>query len=218
MNGIEKITEKIIADARADADNVIEDAERDAEDIRAAGKARCETVKRSYDARVAALRDDLAARGEAASVAERRNASLNARARLIDRAFNEARERIALMGEDEYYAFVETLLSRVAAERTECDAANEAGTDEYDEFDTYELILNARDSAKIGKKLIDKFGGRLGTKNLVLSEETANIDGGFMLRWGQVDMNCSVSGLIARSRDLCEREVCDILYPQGNKG
>lgn len=218
MNGIEKITEKILADARADAQAVTDAARVDADDIRRASSVRVDAIRRSYEIRVEELRRDLASRAESASAAERRNASLNARARLIDRAFDEARERILLLGEDEYYAFLEGLLGKVIEERTKCDAQNEAGTDEYDEFDAYELSLNTKDLKKYGKRLIDAFKGKAGSKKLVLSDQPCQIDGGFMLRWGQVDMNCSVSGLISRSRDVCERGVCEILYPRRNEG
>ena len=218
MNGIEKITDKIIADARTDAQAVIDEARREAEEIGASAEARAEAIAKTYSARADELRADLESRTESASASERRNASLNARARLVDRVFNEARDRILAMDGEEYYAFLEGLLGRVIADRATCDAANEAGTDEYDEFDRYELSLNERDAEKYGQRLVKAFGGKAGEKKLVLSGEKAPIDGGFMLRWGQVDMNCSISGLIARSRDNCERGVCDILYPRGNEG
>ena len=218
MNGIEKITERIIADARADAERIIAEAEAEAEEIKSSGRSRAAAVSRSEAERAEKLRAELSARAESASAAERRSASLNARARLIDRAFAEAKNRILSLPEKEYGGFLEKLLAGSAAERAASDAANEAGTDEYDEFDRYELLLNARDRELYGKKLVESVGGRIGEKELVLSDETCDVDGGFMLRWGRIVLNCSVSGLVARSRDLYEREVCDLLYPRGIKG
>lgn len=211
MNGIEKITEKIVADARADAQKVMDAAYAESDEILSSATARARAVSALYDERLAKQREDADARANSASDTERRNANLAARANLIDRAFNEAHERLKSMSEDEYYAFLEKLLKSMLSDRVECDRSNAESNDEYDEIDAYELYLNSADRERFGEKLVA--AAKDVTDKITLSKGSAEIDGGLVLRCGLIFLNASFDTLIAMARDKYEREVCDILYP-----
>ena len=213
MNGIEKITEKILGDAYVAAAETLNAADSEAGDLIAAAESRADAIRRTYDSRCADLNAELSSRAESVSESEFRNAELIARAKLVDRVFNEAKERLLSLDEKGYYTFLSKLLKNVAAERAEADKAIAAGNDEYDDFDGYELQLNPADRARFGDKLIDSLKGKIGKKPISVSDKDCDIDGGFILRWGQVDVNCSISRLIEGARDAHERDVCAILYP-----
>jgi len=214
MNGIERITEKIVSDAKAEAQALLDAAYAEFDDTISSANARAGAVAAAYGERLEKQRADAAARADSAGDLEKRNASLAARANLVERAFNEAHKRVLELPENEYYAFLETLLAKTAKERAAEDLSHESGNDEYDEFDKYELLMNEKDRTAFGERLVGSLSGKIGKKELVLSEETVEIDGGFILKWSRVDLNCSVSQLIRAARDRLEREVCAILYPQ----
>lgn len=212
MNGIDKITEKIISDAREKAQKALDAAYAERDELISSANARARAVTSAYDERLEKQRSDAEMRAESANEQEKRNASLVARANLIERAFTEAHRRLSDMRGEEYFDFLTKLLAGTVKEREAADAAIDAGTDEYDEFDRYELMLNSRDRAEFGERLVAFAGGKIGSKELALSDENADIDGGFILHWGRVYLNCSLAGLIRTARDTMEREVCDILY------
>ena len=212
-NGIEKITEKILADARKYADAKIAAANAEAEDIIASAQMRAESISDSYRRRISAIDAESKARAASAEEFEMRNAGLAVRAEMIGRVFSAAHDRLLAMPDDRYLGFLEKLLSGAMKERENSESAKTETLDDYDEFDKYELLLNARDRERFGEKLTEFACKASGDKPVVLSGEVADIDGGFLLRWGAVDLNCSFSQLVSRAREDMERDVCEILYP-----
>ena len=63
---------------------------------------------------------------------------------------------------------------------------------------------------------------RIGAKKagmLKLSEQSADIDGGLILRFGRVELNCSLSTVLQDLRREMEGRIAAILFPQkDNKG
>lgn len=71
------------------------------------------------------------------------------------------------------------------------------------------LRLNARDLARPGTAALSRDLG--GGRSIRLSEEPAAIDGGFLLEYGELEMNSSFSALLEEKRerleDLLNREL-----------
>ena len=90
--------------------------------------------------------------------------------------------------------------------------------------ESYELILNAKDRERFGKAMISSVGNRLIGKvpteklsKLRLSDRTANIGGGFILRYGDIESNCSFDLLFAELRQTLEIEVSRALFEAPKK-
>ena len=83
----------------------------------------------------------------------------------------------------------------------------------------YEVLFNQRDRDRCGKAVIEGTQKHLASKvspeklaHLQLSSQTANIDGGLVLRCGNVESNCSLSILFAQLRESLEAEVARTLF------
>ena len=83
------------------------------------------------------------------------------------------------MGADEYFEFLSKLL--------ENNAEDEAGT----------IYFNEKDSSRIP----ESFKKKLSDKKLTLSDECVDIDGGFIIKYGKIDINCSISGIFEDKRN-----------------
>lgn len=221
MTGLDKITKKLTDDARADADAKLE-----------AAKAECASIDADYTARAKALRDSMLADAEReassriarikSSVAiEKRNVVLAERSALVDEAFSHAMNDIRAMSPEDYRKLLVDILSSVltAQVRAEEDELKNYGPDELCAAESYDVILNQADFKAHGQALIAEtavaVAGKISpetVKKLRLSENTAPIDGGLILKYGDVEVNCSLSMLFSRLRETLEGEVYGILF------
>ena len=187
MKGTEKIIAHIEADADAQARAILAEAEAKCADIRAKYE---EEASRLYSDRI---RDGVRACQDQEDGALRisrmevRKSVLAVKQEMVEKSFDLALEKITALPEDRYVAFLAGL------------AKNAAGTGEE------EVILNARDRAAVGEKLIQAVNA--GGAHMTLSDETRDIAGGLILRRGSIEANCSAELLV----DLCKGEMASKL-------
>ena len=138
MKGVEKITERILAEANEAANSAKSEAEAKAKEIleEFEGKA-----KQAYEQMVADGRTDAAASAERKVRTARlqaKNDILSLKQEMIAKAYEEASDLIINMPEEEYLDFL----------AGQASAASIAGNEE--------IILNAADKERLGDKLVLK--------------------------------------------------------------
>lgn len=223
MTGLDKITSKIISDAEAEADKTIR-----------AAVAESEKIDKEYREKAKIARDDMITYAESeasnrisrikSSMAlEERNVILAAKSELIDEAFALAKKDISEMSGKKYIDFVSEILSSVMLGQSKAVEAElrDYGDAELETVDKYEVIFNESDREKYGREIVDAakinitgHNGKPFADKLVLSEKTADIDGGFILAYGDVFVNCSVSMLLSNLRSSCEGIVYKTLFKE----
>ncbi len=221
LNGLEKITDKILADANERAAKILADSE-----------AECERIRAEYEAKAAAIRDRLLSEAESEGMAHvarakadasnlRRNLLLEKQSELIDGVFDAALENTKKLPDASYIELLSGLLSAAFLEQIETEQAVSAlgGDEESEPIEAYELLLNARDRERCGVRVIEETKKHLQNKapaekldRLVLGEKPVSIDGGLILRAGAVEANCSLSLLFALLREELEAEVSRALF------
>lgn len=72
------------------------------------------------------------------------------------------------------------------------------------------LILNKRDNDILPEKFIDNVNLIINKKNanIELSKEIGDFDGGFILRYGGIDENCTFDALIEEKIDIIKDAIC----------
>lgn len=229
MNGIEKITERIAADAQAEADQVLAQA-----------RAQADAIAADFDRKAEKEAQDILARGEknAAERAERlesvarlegRKQLLAAKQEMLAQAFDKALENMLAMPEEDYVNLLADLCAKAAVTGREA------------------VMFSKKDRAKVGKQVVTKANEILarqvapklpdeltsstagaildkvvtagsallaGTGMLTLAEETRPIRGGFILAADGVEVNCAFETLVRLSRSELEREVADLLFAE----
>ena len=223
MTGLEKITAKIISDAENDAKKTVD-----------AAVSEGQRIEREYQAKAKTARDDMisyaeseasnrVARIKSTMALEKRNVILAAKSELIDEAFALAKKDISEMSGKKYIDFVSEILSSVMLKQGKAVEAElrDYGDAELEAVDKYEVIFNESDREKYGAAIVDAakinitgHNGKPYADKLILSEKTADIDGGFILSYGDVSVNCSVSMLLANLRSSCEGIVYKTLFKE----
>ena len=223
MTGLEKVTGKIIADAEADARVILERAE-----------AECEAIKAKYaaetEAEVEKLTDEcdrecqaLVIRARSSAAMAKRNAVLEARAKLIDDAYAAAEKQIRNMNGEQYLDLLCKMLRTSLKNQLEAEAESLRLYGEDISPALYEVVMNPRDRDSYGEKLLAAYRAGYGARvspaalaKLCLAPDTAPIDGGIILRCGPVETNCSLSMLMAANRRETEARVSRILFGDAN--
>ncbi len=224
MTGLSKITDKIISDASAEADKRLALADEECEKIREEYRVRAERETEALSEKAKTEAAQLAARTKAEASTLKKNMLLAYKVEKTDEAFRTAIEDLAALPDKERLAFLTKVL--ISAVRQEFEAEKERieiyGSDlEEDEtVGDYQVVLNKKDKEKLGDDLIASFKRSIVGKDLgdmpsriSLSKETANIEGGLILRCGSIELNCSFEKLVYSCRASLEGEVLNILFP-----
>ena len=224
MNGLDKITARIAADAQAQADAILSE-----------GKAQARAITQSWEEKAHAESGAILAQGERAakerlerldSMAqmEGRRLLLSAKQEMLSQAFDAALEKLLSLPQEEYVELLAKLCVKAASTGRE------------------ELIFSPADKAKIGTKVANellakavapklpeaatqgKLGAVLettvntvtaiakGTAMLTVADETRDIKGGFILVGDGVEVNCAFDVLVRLSRPELERQVAQLLF------
>jgi len=198
MNGIEKITARILEEARAEADGICLAAEEKARTIAEEYAKKAEAAFSETLTSGKAEADSQAGLRKRAQGLHEKKSILTLKQELIARAYEDARDRLVTMPTEEYVAFL----------AGEAAAASESGTES--------ILLNARDQGAIGTQLTEAANRILldagKTAKLTLSPETREIVGGLFLKAGDVEVNCSVDSLMDHIRDELDTKVAKELF------
>ena len=198
MNGIEKITAKLEAEARAEA-----------EAVKAEAQAQCDEIKKEYEKKA---QDEYWKRIQAgtkncenrvqrlasASDMEAKKAILAFKQEMVSKAFDRAVASIHEMPRETYVAFLAGQAAKAASSGME------------------ELIFNAKDKAEVGADTVKAANALLKERGisgkLTVSDETRDIPGGLIVRQGDIEVNCSVDTLVQLYRNELASQVAEILF------
>lgn len=219
MTGLDKIIDRILSDAKEEARGILEGAQAD-----------CRTMAEEYAGKAEQIRADITedaeregeaivSRAKSAVLMQRRNLMLKTKNDLVEEAFRAARAEVLDTDFGKYRELLTALLASALIEEAASAAQAQAFGDELTEFDTYEVLMNAADREAFGHAVVEgakrAASRRIGAERaekLRLAEETADIDGGLILRYGSIEANCSLSMLMADMRKSLETKVAAILF------
>jgi V/A-type H+-transporting ATPase subunit E len=198
----EKLRQKILRDAEADARKTIEEGEGQARSIKAEAEKEVRRIASEFAGKAKAEAEEYIRRQISLRELEARKAVLAEKGGLIDKVFDRALEELRERDRKGGYSLTGKLLL----------GAIEVGDEE--------VILSPEDRKGIGASFIEGLNGELrkaGKRGEVrIAEETRDIGGGFILRRGRAETNGSFVTLLAMLRDDIETEVAGILF--GGKG
>lgn len=198
MNGINKITDRIMAEAQEEIAA-----------LRTETQGKCREIREDFDKQAQdeywrILKDGAkdgelqAKRLSGAAVLESKKAILSMKQEAVTKVLDEAVVRICNLPEAEYTAFLAKLAGEAAFTGTE------------------EVIFNARDKAGCAKAVIKGANEILKkrglTAKLTVSDITGDFKGGLMVKQGDIEVNCCVETLVEMNRDKLASQIAEILF------
>ena len=198
MNGIEKISARILADAEAEAAAIRAQAEEKAAQIRAEYDRKVETEQQRLTLEAQNEAQKQLERGQGAARMAARRQVLEKKQALVDKAFRTAEQQLLSLPEADYTRLCAQLAAQASVTGSEA------------------LIFSEADRARVGEAAVQlaneqlKKAGR--PAKLTLSAETRPMRGGVVLKNGLVETNCSIGTLVDGLRPELSGKVAGRLF------
>lgn len=174
MSGLNIITDAILDKARAEADEIIKAAEQKKAEIIEEAKVeasnKCKIISDEADLKI----KNIEANAKSSSEQQLSRDLLKRKAVFIGEVANEAKEKVYSMTDEEYNEILMSLLKKFAK-------SEKAG----------EIAFCKKDKERISEAL----NTEIKNFNLEISAEDAKIKGGFILKYGRVEENCSIEAI-----------------------
>lgn len=197
MTGLDKILKHIEDNAKAAADQILAKANEEAGAIlakaRQEGERKCAQITERSKLEV----QSCLSRAESAANLQEKKLILSAKQEIIGEVLNRAKETLKGKPDKEYFDILLKMIQKYALTQPGKILFSDADKKRLPAgFD--ELLQNC---------LAEKDGC-----TLTVADETANIDGGFILAYGDVEINCSFDALFAEAKDVLQDKVSEILF------
>lgn len=195
MTGLEKILADILDEAKAEAEQTVAAAKTEADRI--VGTARAEAGVKADKVGAAAVQDvaDIERSRDSALVLQRRQRTLGQKQMLLAETLEKARDSLHALPGGDYFG----LLVKLAAKTAQPGEG--------------ELLLNDADLARMPKDFENQLAGALPAGSaLKVGGQARPIDGGFVLKYGDVEENCSFAAIFDAREDEFSDLIRDVLF------
>jgi V/A-type H+-transporting ATPase subunit E len=192
----EQVVEKILTQARAEAESILNDARAAAAAQATQLEAELAEFDKKTDELAKAAGADKLQRMLAGARMSQGKKVLAAKVAILDEVFAKAKTAVSTLPDEQYLSLMTELMKR----------AVETGDEE---------IIVGKQETRIDQNFIKNINRQLGTGfkgNLRLSSQRADISGGFILSRGKVRINASSDVLIDRLRETMQIELADELF------
>ena len=190
MTSSEKILAGIAEESKAQADKINSDAEKQAAEITAAAREEAESEAEKIKAEAEKKAELIINSGKSSAELLKRDTALNCRRGLIEKALITVADTVNAYSDKDYFDFLLTLIKK--------EKLNGKG----------EVYLSVKDKARD----IAAFKSEFSALDLTLSDTFADINGGFILKYGDIQINGELSALIHEKRDVLTDELNKALF------
>ncbi len=195
MTGIEKIIEKIRQESLEKCNSIIAEAKREGNEIIAEAKTKAQKKAEEVieKGRIEAARKDAMAKSAAETVTKTRY--LEVKNAIVNDIIAAAYEKIEAMESEEYFALLLSLCEK--------NAVNGEGV----------MYLSKRDLERVPEDFEESVNSLIYEKGAVrLSKEPKEIENGFVLVYGEMEVNCTFRAIFDEKHDLLRDELCRELF------
>lgn len=186
---VEKLTERILADATAEAESIVAEAQAKAEKITAEAMARAEALKTETEAEMAEKRKSILEKRAAAARLDSAKILLGEKRKVIDAIYSEALNRLINLPEEDSVKIISFLLAKYAEKGDEVFFAKS--------FPYVEEVLALPIIAE---------------KGLTIAEERLSISGGIRLKGAICDKDLSYEALLQADRENNQAAIAKELF------
>ncbi len=196
MTGLDKIVNLIDEEASASAYEIINSAEEKAKKIVVQAKADAENTASSIIKNAENQAEFILKRAISLANLKEREMILEAKREQINYVFDETKKSLRSLPVEEYFELILKLCKKYVSPLKG------------------EIIFSSADLKKVPQdfqanlsKLVNSIGGEL-----YISEQTRDINGGFILSYGDIEENCSFDALFEINFDFLSDKVNEILF------
>ena len=193
MSGIDKIITQIEQDTKAVCDDMIAKGEFRAKRIIDEANSKAEAIRSAEEEKIAAAVADIKKRGDSAADLEEKKILLYTKQDIISRMMNSAIDLVKNLPDEEYFALILKMIKKYSLEQDGL------------------IRFGKKDLGRLPKGFIDSVN-QVSNGVLILSDEPADIDAGFILIYGGIDENCSFDAIFAGKSETLNDKAGKLLF------
>lgn len=198
MIGMEKIKSKILEDAQNKITQILEQAKQQAEEIKNDALKESESKRAEILEKGEAKGKETYRRMLSMAGLEGRKEILKAKQDVVEEAFTSAMEKLRSLPDEDYQKLIEDMA--VAAAKNECG----------------EILLSEKDRKRLNDDFLKNINVRIASKGenaeFVMSDDNIKTSGGFILRYGEMEINSTFEIMFEMLKPEIENDVVDILF------
>lgn len=193
MTGLDKIIAQIRLDAESTCERINSKSSAECLKILENAKAEAQAVLEEGEAKALKKYDDIIARANSAAELEERKITLNAKQSVISTMISTTLESLRNLPDKEYFELIYKMISK------------------YSEESEGVVSFSEKDLARLPADFEEKVSNTSKAK-LTVNKAPVLIDGGFILTYGGVDVNCSFSALFSDNSEKISDSVARLLF------
>ena len=187
MSGIDKIIQQIETDTKEVCDSVIASAQQKADGILAKAEKEVQMISEESKEKTAAHVVDIKKRGDSAADLEERKIVLYTKQNIISDMLKEGLNTAKALPDDEYFSLISQMVKKYSMPR---DGV---------------ILFGKKDLKRLPEGFVDTLNAEA-EGSLTLSDDVADIDAGFILKYGGIEQNCSFDAIFAgEAENLSDR-------------
>lgn len=192
MTGLETILSQIHLEAQQKADSILAQAQQKADEIVTQARRQAEEVAKKARKKAELEAAEQEKRSSSAAQLAAKQSILQEKQALIGQVLAAAKAELLALPEEEYFHLILQMAQQ------------------YAQPESGEMILSAKDLARMPKSFPKEL--KKAQPELCISEQTADISGGFLLVYGGVQINCEFDALFAAAEDNMRSRTHEILF------
>lgn len=192
MSGIEKITARLLEECGAECASIEDAASLSAANTLAAAETQAGRILEEAKEKAGKDAQRIIAGAESAAEVNARRELLKAKVDLIDESLRKAQWYLHSLNTEDYFKVLFSLAAR----------SRQSGVGE--------MHLNTKDLARMPASFLQQLGA-----GIRVSDEPYDIEDGFILVYGDIEMNCTFSALFAANREELKAKAAEILFGNG---
>jgi len=196
MTGLEKIVEQILEEANTQSDMILEDAQKKADQIIEDAKVEADKIKAGSVEKASHVKSDGMARAKSSADLKKRQTVLKAKQEIINEVIGKAYNGMIDMEVDRYFHMMERMIGNAVQPKS--------GQISFSAKDMERLPAGF---AKRVSEIAKAHGGEL-----TLADKASDIDGGFILIYGGIEENCSLSAMFHAQKEEMADKLNSLLF------
>lgn len=187
-NSANRLAERILSDARAQADVTLAEAEAGVDELALEQEKRLLAIRADFEKKRAAAIASVIDGSNTRAAIDGRKAALEKKRVVIEKAFSTAYEKLLQLSDEGRAAILENLLKR--------------------ELEGGEVIV----PAKADRGILESLAKRFADLRITVSDQDAAIDAGCIITGSGYEKDCSFKSILAEVRDSQETAVAKLLF------
>lgn len=194
MAGLDKIIERIQKNSEINCDSILKYAQKQADEIRAASQKQSDSDVEKISAETDRKSKEIVDSAVSGSELEEKKEILSAKVEIINNVIDKVSQTLKDLPDDKYFDAVYKLAAKYARP--------EEGV----------MYLSSKDLKRLPAGFEKTLNSKLKQGSITVSKDPKDLDGGFILSYGGIEINCSFEALIKESEDDIKDELSRILF------